>query len=278
MTILPNSTCGTITGTAWRKVRTYTTWASSEQTVTDIYKGPYSQLSTAYSYLFNTVQARSITPSVSDGSAVASITLIRGPSTWTYGSSPLDGEVKEPTFEVYPVTQTLDIRTMFLVSGASAEEIQKIDNAIRDGTIADLDVSGFFTATQKYRIWRMHGVEQFERTSFNLRVQRYFANITRTPLAFATDYDNVQKVFTWSAIRTLGQGLPSFVKEPKTTGRWNGDQELHTSNFSSASLSWKLSNLGVQYQGKWISLVWDFQGAHAWGADFYDGGTWVPTL
>jgi hypothetical protein len=278
VTILPNSTCGEISGTAWKKVRSYTTWASSEQTITDVYKGPYSQLSTAYTYLYTNVRARSITPSVSDGSAVASITVIRGPTTWTFGTSPLDGEVKEPTFEVYPVTQTLDIRTMFLVSGASPNEIQKVDNAIRDGTIADLDVSDFFEATQKYRIWRMHGVEQFERTSFNLRVQRYFSNITRMPAAFATDYDNVQKVFTWSDIKTLGEALPAYVKEPKSTGRWNGDQEIYTSDFSSASLSWKLSNLGVQYQGSLISLVWDFQGAHSWGSDFYSGGTWVPTL
>jgi hypothetical protein len=278
MTILPNSTCGTITGTAWRKVRTYTTWASSEQTITDIYKGPYSQLSTAYSYLFGTVKARSITPSVSDGSAVATITVVRGPAIWTYGAVPRDGEVREPTYEVYPVTQTLDIRTMFLVSGASPEEIQKIDNAIRDGTIADLDVSGFFDASQKYRIWRMHGVDQFERTSFNLRVQRHFANITYVPTSLSADYANVQTVFTWTEIRTLGDMLPSYVIEPKSTGRWNGHQETYTSAFSSASLSWKLVNLGVQHQGQWTSIVWDFQGAHAWGADFYAAGTWVPTL
>lgn len=278
MTVQPSSTSGTIPGTAWRKVRSWTTWASSEQSYTDLYKGPYSQLSTAYTYLFNNVFARSITPSVGDGSAVASVTVVRAPTSWAWGESAIDGEVREPIFEVYPVTQSLDIRTLFLVSGASPEEIEKIDKAIRDGTCADLDVSGFFTATQQYRLWRMHGVEQFERTSYNVRVQRFFANISRMPVALTTDYANCQKVFSWANIRTCGAALPAYLKEPKTTGRWSGAQETYTSNFSSVAQEYKLNSIGVQYQGKWISVVWEFQGAHAWGADFYSGGSWVPTL
>jgi hypothetical protein len=167
---------------------------------------------------------------------------------------------------------------MFLVSGVSPKEIETIDKAIRDGTCADLDVSGYLTATQQYRLWRMHGVEQFERTSYNLRIQRFFGNVTRLPIALTTDYANTQSVFTWANIRTLGNAVPSFVKEPKTTGRWNGNQETYTSNFSSQSQVYKLNSVGVQYQGKWISVVWDFQGAHGWGADFYQFGNWTPTL
>lgn len=281
MTIQPSSTSGTIAGTAWKRVRTWTEWASSEQIVTDLYKGPYSQLSTAYGWIYNNVLARSIRPSVGDGSAVASITVVLAPTTWSWGAAgeqPIPGEVREPMYEVYPVTQSLDIRTMFLVSGVSPKEIETIDKAIRDGTCADLDVSGYLTATQQYRLWRMHGVEQFERTSYNLRIQRFFGNVTRLPIALTTDYANTQAVFTWANIRTLGNAVPSFVKEPKTTGRWNGNQETYTSNFSSQSQVYKLNSVGVQYQGKWISVVWDFQGAHGWGADFYQFGNWTPTL
>lgn len=167
---------------------------------------------------------------------------------------------------------------MFLVSGVSPEEIEQIDQALRDGTCATLNVSGFLSATQQYRLWRMHGVEQFERTSYSLRVQRFFGNVTRLPIALTTDYDNCQKVFTWPNIRTLGNAVPSFVKEPKTTGRWSGGQETYTSIFSSVKQEYKLNSISVQYQGKWITVVWEFQGAHAWGSDFYSGGSWVPVL
>ena len=281
MTIQPNGTSGTITGTAWKRVRTWTTWASAEQIITDVYKGPYSQLSTAYAWLFSNVLARSITPNVSDGSAVASINVVKAPTTWSWGAAgeqPIPGEVREPMYEVYPVTQSLDIRTMFLISGVSPKEIETIDKAIRDGTCADLDVTGYLSATQQYRIWRMHGVEQFERTSYNLRIQRFFGNVTKLPIALTTDYGNTQNVFAWASILTLGNAVPSFVKEPKTTGRWSGAQETYTAIFSSQAQSYKLNSVGVQYQGKWISVVWDFQGAHAWGSDFYSGGTWTPTL
>jgi hypothetical protein len=257
--------------------RQSTSWQNGEEMITKVYRGPYSQLTTAYEALLNTsAGAKSIVPSVSDGSAIATIT-VQVPVTFAQWV-PLPHEIKPPVYDVIPVNVTLDIRSFFRQSaGVSGVELDSIDKAIRDGTAGSMDVTGYTDGSKKYRLWKLEGINTFDRTTFNLRVQFFFDNIKNIP-QFTADYGGVNCVYNWLNIRPLNRQIPTYITEPKASCRWDGakGKEFFEAAWSTHALLWRLVSVGPQYQGKAASICWEFHGAILWGADFYNGGQWVP--
>jgi len=271
--IFPNSTCGTITGTAWRKVRAYTTLQNGEERVASIYKGPYSQLSTAYASLVNAITgALSISPSTPEGSALATITVIT-PVTSTQWT-PKPHEVRQPQYDVIPVETENDLRCMFPQHSSDCADV---DNAIRKGTCGKMNEVALSADGQKYRKWRMAGVRTYSRTTYNFRITRFFDNVVNLPSAsMALEYAKVNSCYTWANVKTLGDAIPTYITEPVFLARIGaGVVEDVNLAFSSANLQWRLAFFGPQYQGKAISIVWEYRGVVRWSSDFYDGGSWV---
>lgn len=267
----PNSTCGTISGTAWRLVRQYTTASNGEQNTTKIYKGPYTQLATAYASLYNTsAGARSITPSVSETSAISSIAVVIpvASAQWT----PLSHEVKQPTYDIIPVEIETDMRCFY---PGNEKQIEEIEKQIRAGTCAEMDMTGYEDAAKNYRKWRMMGMESYSRTFYTLRVQRFFDNFINLP-DLTPEYETVNNCTAWANVRTLGAVIPSYIKEPRIVAKTgSGLNEKWQNAWASTPLSWRLALLGPQYQGKAVAIVWEFRGVIKWSQDHYYNGTWV---
>jgi hypothetical protein len=107
------------------------------------------------------------------------------------------------------------------------------------------------------------GVTSYEAPAFQLSVTRFYTN----PPTISTDYATINKVFAWSAIRTDGKTIPSYVDEP----RYVTDAGVAT------PFEWRLISVApVVTRGQENVVTWIFIGRDKWAKKLYTGGTWEP--
>jgi hypothetical protein len=251
----------TIIGTpGWRTLFDYSAGAGDSVRVR-VRQGPALSLDGEIAYLRAVLDVESLDPSVSPGSAVASIRC-------TYRSFPDGGfplsERRTPVYSITPLMETVDLRAHPKVN-ALAADIPAIERYIMAGDVAGLKTAyaGNANALAFAAFW-VAGVTQFEACSFQLAVTRYYLS----PPTISADYAAINTVFAWDAIRTDGKSIPSYVDEPKYL-RDTGDP---------IGFEWRLESVAPVIQKRAENVVsWTFIGREHWARALYKGGTWDPT-
>jgi hypothetical protein len=250
----------TIIGTpGWRTLFDYSAGAGDSVRIR-VRMGPASSIDTDIASLRATLDVDSIDPSVSPGSAVATIRC-------TYRSLPAGGlqlgERCSPVYAITPLMETVDLRAHPKVQSIAAD-IPVIERYIAAGDISGLttEYSGNTNALAFAAFW-VAGITQFEAVAFQLSVTRYYLSAP----SISADYSAINSVFTWSQIRTDGKPIPSYVDEPKYL-RDTGDP---------IGFSWRLVSVAPFIQRRSENVVtWTYIGREAWAKALYKGGTWEP--
>jgi len=244
----------------WRTVFDYSTGAGDSIRIR-VRMGPYVGLDAEIASLRNTLDIQTLDPSVSVGSAVATIRC-------TYKSIPDGGfelgERRSPTFAITPMQKVMDLRGHPYVQPIAAN-VPKIERYISQGDITGLktEYSGD-TASLAFAAYWVAGVTSYEEASFQLTITRYY---TSAP-TISADYAAINSVFAWSAIRTDGKAIPSYVDEPK----------YKTETGATASFEWRLVSVAPVIERRVDNVVtWIYLGCYSWAKSLYKGGTWVPT-
>ena len=241
--------------TGWVLSRQYTSYASGTFTVTKVWRGPYSTLSAAHTGVV-AMNPQTITPSASDGSAIASITA-------TFSTDPENHEIRDPTYEIIPVREAIRIE-QFPYWRAEHGPKEALEKAIRNGTASTIGQAELGVKVNELRTKRLDGIEAYERTIFCLRVTRFWDKDAHYP-DLTVDYAAVNTVVSWAGIKTLGAlVIPETITEPKMVERdAAGDWQL-------VSLQWRLAEVCPQYQGKYATIQWVWDGAVEWDSALYN--------
>ena len=251
----------TIIGNAgWRTVFDYSA-GSGDSSRIRVRQGPYITIDGEIAALRATLNVQSLDPSVSIGSAVASIRC-------TYRQIPDGGlplsERRSPVYAITPIQKTMDLRGHPYVNPLG-KDIPKIEKFIAAGEIEAMQLAyaGNARAIGFAQYW-VAGVTSYEEASFQLVITRYY---TSTP-TISADYTAINTVFAWSAIRTDGKTIPSYVEEPKyvsETGAVSG-------------FEWRLVSVAPVIERNAENVVtWTYIGCYAWAKSLYKGGTWEPS-
>jgi hypothetical protein len=250
----------TIGTPGWRTLFDYSTGAGDSVRVR-VRQGPALSIDGDIAALRATLDVETLDPSVSPGSAVASIRC-------TYRTLPSGGlalgERRSPTFAVTPSMDIVDLRAHPKVNSLSAD-IPVIERYIAAGDIAGLKTAyaGNANALAFAAFW-VAGVSAFEAAAFQLTVTRYY---TSAP-SISADYAAINSVFAWSAIRTDGKAIPSYVDEPKYL-RDTG---------AAVGFEWRLVSVAPVIERHTENVVtWIYIGREHWAKALYKGGTWEPT-
>lgn len=227
--------------------------------------GPVSTIDAAILYLKTALNVADIEPSVSAGSAVASIRCTYSTST---AITLVEGETRPPLFQITPLMETVDIRA-HPKAQLAARYMPAIDRYLAAGDLDGLHTYitgiGGDTATVAAYIARflVAGVTHFEAAAISLTVTRYYDD----PPTISSDYAAINKASTWAAISTDSKSIPSYVQEPK----WI--DYLGTAK----SFEWRLISVSPTIQrGSDNIVTWTYIGRQYWAKELYSGGTWEP--
>jgi len=249
----------TIGTPGWRTLFDYSTGAGDSVRIR-VRQGPALTLDSEIAALRAVLDVESLDPSVSPGSAVASIRCAY--RTIPDGGFAL-GERRSPVYALTPLLETVDLRAHPKVADLAAD-IPVIERYIAAGDISGLKTaySGNANALAFAAFW-VYGVTQYEACAFQLSVTRYYTS----PPTISADYAAINSVFAWSAIRTDGKAIPSYVDEPKYL-RDTGDP---------IGFEWRLESVAPLIQRRAENIVnWTFIGRERWARALYKGGTWDP--
>jgi hypothetical protein len=244
--------------TAWATVFDYPAGDSSGLRIR-VRQGPATSLSTEIAALKAALDIETLDPSVSLGSALATI---RTSYRTAGGVLPLN-ERRSPVYATTPMMEVVDIRA-HPKSQPIAAEIPTIERYIASGDIAGLKAAYAGNASALYfaALW-VAGVTSYEAPAFQLSVTRFYTN----PPTIAADYATINKVFAWSAIRTDNKTIPSYVDEPKYV----------TAAGVATPFEWRLISVApVVTRGQENVVTWIFIGRDKWAKELYNGGTWEP--
>jgi hypothetical protein len=269
---IQNPTPGPITGAAtWRKVRSAPQFSGGQVKIHETWRGSYLELTTAYNYLVsNSPWAESITPSVSERSAIATLTKV-WPQVVTWGGYQ-PHEVQTPQYECLGVRMTIPLKSFEpfaadILAGAAAGYLD-VDAQIAAGQYNALTYS--VDPIMSYMGLRIRGVTGFERVTYQLRLTRTFDARENIP-DLTADYAKVSSVESWTSLRFIGDSIPSFVTEPKmvlcptTLG-----------SFVIVPCQWKYCEPKILYRGKGCSVVLGADADYKWSKTLYMGGMFDP--
>jgi hypothetical protein len=271
---IQNPTPGPITGAAtWRKVRSAPNLSGGKVRIHETWKGAYSELTTAYNYLVsNSPWPESVSPSVPDNSAIATLTKIYVYSQPWFTQKP--HEVQTPQYECLGVRMNLELRTFEPFAAdildGNGDNYETIDELMQSGQGA-IAVANFTVDPAKaYAALRIKGVTHFERVTYNLRITRTFDTRENVPDLF-NDYSNVGKIaVSWSDLTFLGDHMPSFITPPLINIAQDTSGTMEAEN-----LEWKYCEPRVEYRGKGVSVILGADGDYQWSRALY-GGTLDP--
>ena len=265
---------GPITGaTSWRMVRSMPVLSGGIVRIHETWRGAYIEAVTAYNYLVsNAPFAESVTPSVSDNSAIATFTKI-----YVYSQpwfSLKQHEAQTPQYECLGVRMQVELRTFepFAadIAGDNAWKYEDVDSLIADGQGEVAKAAYITDPVKSYVGLRLRGVTHFERVTYQLRITRTFDTRENIP-DLSGDYGNVSKVTNWAGLHFMGDTIPSFVVEPQM--RVASDDTI--GSFSIVSLEWKGCEPRIEYRGKGVSVILGADGDYKWSSVLY-GGTLSP--
>ena len=270
--IQPTQT-GTIPGaTSWRKVRSAPAFSGGKVRIHETWKGAYSELTAAYNYLVsNSPWAESITPQVSDNSAVATLVKV-WPQVITWGNYK-PHEVSTPEYECLGVRMTIPLKSFEpfaadILAGAAAG-YNDVDAKIAAGNVKALTYS--IDPIKSYMGLRLRGVTHFERVTYTLRITRTFDSRENLP-DLSADYALVNSVVAWDELRFLGAGVPSFVTEPQMNLSGTGGIGF----FGETVCQWKYNEPKILYRGKGVSVQLGADADYKWSQTLYRGGSFNP--
>ena len=226
--------------------------------------GPASSLDAVIVAARSDLSPLSVEPSVSPGSAVATLRLV-----YPVGSAfaPPPGDSRQPLYRLVPLMETVDLRA-HPKAKSIVPHILNIEKHIAAGDLAalktyidGLDGDTKTSAAYFAALW-VAGVQSFEAAAIQLDVTRWYED----PPSIA-DYADINRVYAWSAISTDGHAIPSYVREPK----WR-DQAGAENPFE-----WRLVSVSPAVQRDAENVVsWTFTGRQWWAKELYKGGTWEP--
>ncbi len=224
-----------------------------------IMQGPAKSLDAQIAVIQALYDCITLEPSVSPGSAVATLRI-------TYGSSGTTvpvGELRQPVYALTPMRISVDLKARPIL-GATASLLPQIDAAIARGDIAKVEelVDGNELATRYARL-AIAGVTSYEMTGFVLSVTRYYADAP----SISSDYAEIGQVFAWSSISTDGKSIPASVEEPKYL----------LPSGSATGYEWRLVGVAPVVAKDTENVVsWTYEGLQQWAKWLYKGGSWEP--
>ena len=249
----------------WIRVRAFDSFEPGRAILTQIYKGPYSELSAAVAYLrsvsYESSASPTIRPQASPDSSVATITFEQFIST---GWLPKAHEVRPPSWEIHPVRQEAPLRKVFMTPtadhgfGADPLLIMEIDTAIAGGG----SVVGLPALEDDYQTLRLQGVDSFAFTSYNLRACSFFDYEWNRP-DLSAEYALANNAMSWADCNA-----PAYLTEPKI----NAPGETG----SGLALSWLYLGPQPQFNGRHAVVCREWLGALSWSQRLYGGGTGTP--
>ena len=245
--------------TGWRMLFDYADGLNTARRVR-LLMGPAKSLDAASTAVQAAYACESVEPSVSAGSAVATLRVVYNT---TAVASLASGERRTPVYAITPQPIGVDLRAHVELSGIQ-RSMPKIEKYIEAGDIDGLkaEFGGNDLAMKFARLW-VAGVNQFERAGFNLSVTRYYS----TAPTLATDYAKINQVFAWASISTDGKAIPSSVDEPKYL----------LPSGAAQGFEWRLVSVAPTIQkGEENVVTWQFFGLESWAKWLYRGGTWEP--
>jgi len=245
--------------TGWRTVFDYLAGTSSGIRIR-VRMGPALGLDVEIAALKAALDVETLDPSVSPGSAVATIRV-------TYrvisGGGFSLGERRSPVFQITPMMETVDIRA-HPKSQPIAADIPAIERYIASGDIPGLKTAYAGNAAALYfaALW-VAGVTSYEAVAMQLTVTRYYQSAP----SLAADYARINEVFAWGDIETDGKSIPSSIDEPRYL-RATG---------ASLGFEWRLISVApVIQRGEENVVTWIFTGRERWAKELYKGGSWDP--
>ncbi len=245
--------------TGWRTLFDYADGLTPARRVR-MMMGPASSIDAAMTAVRAALACETLDPSVSPGSAVASLRIVY--NTALVSGLPA-GERRYPIYELTP--QMIGVKLQAHYQLTSIQKVMpKIEKYIAAGDIAGLkaEFAGNDLAI-KYARLQIAGVETFEMAGFDLSVTRYYTNAP----SLAADYAKINQVFAWSAITTDGQALPASLDEPKRLALTG----------AALGFEWRLVSVApVIQRGEDNVVRWNFLGLESWAKWLYRGGTWEP--
>jgi hypothetical protein len=249
-----------IGASGWRKLFDYPAGIEAGRRVR-LLMGPASTISAAMSAVAAELACESIEPSVSVGSAVASLRV-------TYSTDAIAtlslGERRPPVFSIQPMLMGVDLRAHPALKSIQSV-MPDIEKRINEGDVAGISSTYAANALAlKFARLMIAGVNQYEAVGFNLAVTRYYTS----PPTIADDYVTIGKVALWGDIRTDGKPIPGYVQEPKAHP---------ISGSTPVPMEWRLVSVAPVIVRREVNVVqWQFAGLEAWAAWLYPGGSWEP--
>lgn len=174
------------------------------------------------------------------------------------------------TYQLQPVTipTALAAHPVFATITGT---IEIIDDALEHGDKAyAVFAAGSDSNAQKYLALRCAGVTQWEAPSYVWRVTRHYsvlADMSKITAA-ATAVMQTGQVFTWAQVQGHTKIDEPMYMMPSSDG----------SATQAASYEWRLAGVTVSRTEDNLDITWEYQGAWAWSAALYVGGTWLPTV
>lgn len=244
-------------GTGWNQVFDYCAGIDTTRRVR-VMMGPAQSIDTAMAALTTAVNVLTLDPSVSPGSAVATIRCTYSTVTLDAGGAAV--ETRNPLVQITPLMETVDLRAHAKASDI-AKHIPSIERFIAAGDIPGLKtyvnaLGGTLATSAKYfaALW-VAGVTHFEAAAVSLSITKYYNKIPAT----VANYTDINKVVAFPG--------PSGVSEPKYVDRAG----------TTKSFEWRLVSVSPTIQRGGENLItWTYIGREAWVKELYSGGTWEP--
>lgn len=251
----------TIIGTPWRQLFDYPTGHDDERV--RLYQGPANDLDAQVAAIKATLNWSSIDPSVSPGSAIASIRV-----TYDSPGDPLEpDERRHPLFELQTAMHLVDLKALYVLDPIAAE-MPKIDDLLAQGHI-DKIIAGY-TGNElalRYARLRLAGVDTWPSPGQTLTVTRFY----RSPPTLTSDYAKINTVTTWDNLKTHNKSISSRLTEPK----WVYPDGTPTG--TPTGYYWRLLDISPTLQRGQPNVVrWTFEGLPRYAKWLYPGGTWEP--
>jgi len=242
--------------------------------------GPKDSLNAVIAAVTSLNGFSSYDPSVSEGSAKASLRVLYDVASISMNVPPA-GDRRFPTVSLTPSVVTADVCAHPYFKGI-APSIRVIERMLQLGKITPPSklptgespgdyLLGQFTdpngKERKLAALLSAGVRQYEVFGLNLTVTRHY--YPTSTINNAADFTALNKVFAWGNI-SCGGFKPSIAAaaEPKAV------LPNESGTFMPTSLEWRCTGVGAVIQRQSESTVtWTFQGAEKWLALFYSGGS-----
>lgn len=246
----------TIIGTPWQQLFDYPTGNDNERV--RLYQGPANDLDAQVATIKATLNWSAIDPSVSPGSAIASIRV-----TYDSPGDPLaPDERRHPLFELQTAMQVVDIKAHHFFKPVGSDMV-KIDELILTAPDKIATIYAGNDLAIKYARIRFAGVDTWQYPGQILTVTRFY----RSPPDLSADYTKINEVVTWANVKTHGKAISNRITEPK----W-----VHPDG-TSHSYEWRLLDISPSYQRSQPNVVrWTFEGLEYFAKWLHKGGTWEP--